>query len=113
MTVVIDLCTSADADNGVSSPEKPENNNSFNDSALQPVEDDEVCQDAFHLPTAELELEEEEEDEVSEADSNESRSDEELEGIAWEMQQLEKKFTGLKDTYKLVDRLGEGEHSTA
>lgn len=33
----------------------------------------------------------------------------ELEGIAWEMQDLESKVGGLSQMYKLVDRLGEGE----
>lgn len=114
MPKVINLCTSAEAvAEGVSSPPAAakENNHdrSFNDSALHPAQDEEECQEAFVLlPQLVAPEEEEEEEEEGEMDD---RSEGELEGIAWEMQQLEKKFVGLKGTYKLVDRLGEGKLS--
>lgn len=49
----------------------------------------------------------------SESESEDDRDEEEIEGVAWEMRQLEHKFEGLKEAYQLVDRLGEGEPSWA
>jgi hypothetical protein len=50
-------------------------------------------------------LQEEESDYES---GDETRSDGEIEGIAWEMRQLEAKFPQFKGSYLLKDRLGEG-----
>lgn len=54
---------------------------------------------------------EQEQHDAEESDSeDDTRSDGEIEGIAWEMRQLERKFSGLSDAYQLVDRLGEGQY---
>jgi hypothetical protein len=56
--------------------------------------------------------EEEEEDEDEEDTMNDSRSEEELQAISYEMDGLERAVPGLMNKYHLVDRLGEGAFSS-